>query len=33
MGHTGNVMTSSRDDRIGLFRNLQSPATQPQSSS
>jgi hypothetical protein len=23
-------MTSSRDDRIGLFRNLQSPATQPQ---
>ena len=23
-------MTSSRDDRIGLFRKLQSPATQPQ---
>ena len=23
-------MTSSRDDRIGLFRNLQNPATQPQ---
>jgi uncharacterized protein len=23
-------MTSSRDDRIGLFRNLQTPATQPQ---